>query len=76
MDGKKVHMVNTADSMNARLADRPVIANGDAHHGHDASADNLTDRNAHELLLTKDARKVLSRRHGLLFLVRHKGLTS
>ena len=26
MDGKKVHMVNTADSMNARLADRPVIA--------------------------------------------------
>ena len=26
MDGKNVHMVNTADSMNARLAERPVMA--------------------------------------------------
>ena len=26
MDGKKVHMVNTAESMNARLAERPVMA--------------------------------------------------
>ena len=26
MDGKKVHMVNTADSMNARFAERPVMA--------------------------------------------------
>ena len=26
MEGKNVHMVNTADSMNARFAERPVMA--------------------------------------------------
>ena len=51
-------------------------SDSNAHHGHDTGADDLADRDTHQFLLTKGTLEVLGRRESLLFLSRHKSLTS